>query len=46
MQALATYTGYLQCWDWFDFREGGGARGTQLAIWPDRLEITTHGVSR
>ena len=44
MEALATYTGMLQCWNAFDFREDGGVPTAQLVVWPDRLEMTTYGL--
>ena len=43
MEPLATYTGRLQCWNSFDYREEGGVPAAQLAVWPDRLEMTTRG---
>jgi hypothetical protein len=44
MEALATYTGILQCWNSFDLREDGGVPTAKLVVWPDRLEMTTRGV--
>ena len=43
MEPLATYTGGLQCFNNFDYREGGGAPAAQLVVWPDRLEMSGRG---
>jgi hypothetical protein len=43
VEPLATYTGSLQCWNSFDHREEGGVPAAQLAVWPDRLEMTAPG---
>jgi hypothetical protein len=41
---LATYAASLQCWNWSDFREGGGVPFGRLVVWPDHLEMTTRGI--
>lgn len=44
MEPLATYTGSLQCFNNFDYREEGGVAAAQLVVWPDRLEISGRGL--
>jgi hypothetical protein len=43
VEPLATYTGSLQCFNNFDFREEGGAPG-RLVVWPGRLEMSGLGI--
>lgn len=44
MESLATYTGGLQCFNNFDYREEGGVPAGQLLVWPDRLEMSGRGL--
>jgi hypothetical protein len=43
VDALATYNGSLECWNWSDLHESGGVPFAQLAVWSDRLEMTARG---
>jgi hypothetical protein len=42
--ALAVFTGSLQCWNSSDFRDEGGAYWGMVRLWPDRLEMCGQGL--
>ncbi|HEY1917387.1 MAG TPA: hypothetical protein VGH27_17615 [Streptosporangiaceae bacterium] len=44
IEPIAEFTGSLQCWNSFDFREEGGAYWGVVRLWPDRIEMCAQGL--